>query len=391
MFEPGSENGWTRVAFGDVVRLSRERSNDPEHDGFQRYVGLDHMEPGELRLRRWGDLSEGTTFTNVFRAGQVLFGKRRAYQRKVAVADFDGVCSGDIYVLEAKQERLLPQLLPFICQTEGFFEHAVGTSAGSLSPRTNWESLASYEFGLPPLEEQRRIAEVLRKADSLSQALRSVRQSLSATASGLLEQAMLGSSTSGLVPVAELLREPPRNGISPSANADAAGSRTVSISAVSDGIFDPSGCIKHALIDPDLASPFFVQKGDVFVIRGNGNRQLCGKAGLSDQSYDGLFYPDLLIRLRFDPKRILTEFAVAQWNLPSVHGRLSTRAKSSNGIWKVNGQDIRVHRLFVPSIPEQRQLVESLAVLRDGVRGARAREAVAMRIKATVLEKVERA
>jgi type I restriction enzyme S subunit len=87
----------------------------------------------------------------------VLFGKRRAYQRKVAVADFNGVCSGDIYVLEPKGADLLPELLPFICQTDVFFEHAVGTSAGSLSPRTNWTSLSGFRFALPPIEEQRRM------------------------------------------------------------------------------------------------------------------------------------------------------------------------------------------------------------------------------------------
>jgi type I restriction enzyme S subunit len=90
----------------------------------------------------------------------MLFGKRRAYQRKVAVADFSGVCSGDIYVLETKDSKvLLPQSLPFICQTAAFFDHAVGPSAGSLSPRTNWTSLANFEFALPPLEEQRRFAD----------------------------------------------------------------------------------------------------------------------------------------------------------------------------------------------------------------------------------------
>ena len=126
----------TRVAFGDVVRLSRERAPDPEADGFTRYIGLEHIIPGDLTIRRWGNVAEGTTFTNVFRPGQVLFGKRRAYLQKVAVPGFSGVCSSDIYVLESKDDRhLLPDLLPFICQTDAFFKHAVGTSAGSLSPR----------------------------------------------------------------------------------------------------------------------------------------------------------------------------------------------------------------------------------------------------------------
>ena len=94
-----------------------------------------------------------------------LFGKRRAYQRKVAVAEFDAVVSGDIYVLAPKDDRLLPELLAFLCLSERFFQHAVGTSAGSLSPRTNWSSLASFEFDLPPLDQQRRIAEILWAVD----------------------------------------------------------------------------------------------------------------------------------------------------------------------------------------------------------------------------------
>lgn len=147
--------GWRRVKFGDVVKLSKARSQDPLADGFERYVGLEHLVPGDLCIRSWGNVADGVTFTSVFQPGQVLFGKRRAYQRKVAVAGFAGVCSGDIYVLEVKDtEVLLPGLLPFICQTDAFFDHAVGTSAGSLSPRTNWKSLADFEFVLPPLKEQ---------------------------------------------------------------------------------------------------------------------------------------------------------------------------------------------------------------------------------------------
>lgn len=163
---------WPPIHFGDVVTLNTDRSANPAAAGIERFVGLEHIEPEDLRIRRWGLVAEGTTFTNRFRPGQVLFGKRRAYQRKVAVADFEGVCSSDIYVFESKDpDMLLPELLPFICQTEGFFNHAVGTSAGSLSPRTNWTQLANYEFALPPLEEQRRIAEVLWSIEILLDAL----------------------------------------------------------------------------------------------------------------------------------------------------------------------------------------------------------------------------
>lgn len=163
MAEKNLKPGWRKVKFGDVVRLSKARCADPLAEGVERFVGLEHLEPGDLRIRAWGNVADGVTFTSVFKPGQVLFGKRRAYQRKVAVADFSGVCSGDIYVFECIDANvLLPELLPFICQTNAFFEHAVSTSAGSLSPRTNWSSLADFEFVLPPLAEQQRLALLLR-------------------------------------------------------------------------------------------------------------------------------------------------------------------------------------------------------------------------------------
>ena len=152
---------WKHVNFGDVVENCNETC-EPAEAGLERFVGMEHLEPGSLHVRSWGNVADGTTFTRRCRPGQVLFGKRRAYQRKVAVAEFEAVVSGDIYVLAPKDtQRLLPELLPFLCLSERFFQHAVGTSAGSLSPRTNWSSLASFEFDLPPLDKQRRIAEIL--------------------------------------------------------------------------------------------------------------------------------------------------------------------------------------------------------------------------------------
>jgi type I restriction enzyme S subunit len=157
--------GWKRVRFGDVVENCAETC-DPAEAGLERFVAMEHLEPGSLHVRSWGNVADGTTFTRRCRPGQVLFGKRRAYQRKVAVAEFEAVVSGDIYVLAPKDtQRLVPELLPFLCLSERFFKHAVGTSAGSLSPRTNWSSLSSFEFDLPPLDQQRRIAEILWAVD----------------------------------------------------------------------------------------------------------------------------------------------------------------------------------------------------------------------------------
>jgi type I restriction enzyme, S subunit len=152
--------------FGDLVHLNTDRIADPLAAGIERFVGLEHIEPENLHIRSWGLVADGTTFTSTFKRGQVLFGKRRAYQRKVAVADFDGVCSSDIYVFESRDPNvLLPELLPFICQSEGFYQYAIKTSAGSLSPRTNWSQLANYEFSLPTLDEQRKLVGLLTSID----------------------------------------------------------------------------------------------------------------------------------------------------------------------------------------------------------------------------------
>jgi len=194
----------TTVGFGDVVQLSKERSKDPESDGFERYIGLEHLEPSDLKVRSWGDLADGVTFTNVFRPGQVLFGKRRAYQRKVAVADFSGVCSGDIYVLEPKGEQLLPELLPFICQSEPFYDYVISMSQGGLSPRVNWKALAKYEFALPPLEEQRRIAEVLQAVNRQTESLRIAEAKISQLLSATLQAIFAGRGDSK--PLAEWCR-----------------------------------------------------------------------------------------------------------------------------------------------------------------------------------------
>ncbi len=95
-----------RVQLGSLVKLSTESAKDPAAVGLTRSVGLDHIDSDDLRLRRWSDIGNGADFTRVFRSGDVLFGKRRSYQRKVALADFDGVCSGDILVVRTADPRL---------------------------------------------------------------------------------------------------------------------------------------------------------------------------------------------------------------------------------------------------------------------------------------------
>lgn len=123
-------------------------------------VGLEHLIPQEIKFTGY-DVDTENTFTKAFKKGQILFGRRRAYLKKAAIADFDGICSGDITVIEAIPGKVDPLLLPFIIQNDKFFDYAVSRSAGGLSPRVKWEHLKDYEFDLPSIDEQRILADKL--------------------------------------------------------------------------------------------------------------------------------------------------------------------------------------------------------------------------------------
>ena len=150
-----------RVKLGDVAR--EYKATVKKSDGLP-VVGLEHLTPGEITLSHW-DVDTENTFTKGFKKGHMLFGRRRAYLKKAAQAPFDGICSGDITVIEAIPEKINPELLPFIIQNDMLFDYAVGNSAGSLSPRVKWESLKDYEFELPDLNKQEALVELLKAAN----------------------------------------------------------------------------------------------------------------------------------------------------------------------------------------------------------------------------------
>lgn len=161
------KSAWKLVKFGDVIAEPKESVSDIVSSGLEHLVGLEHIESESIHLRRSASLQhEETTFTKVFRSGDVLFGRRRAYLKKAAQANFDGVCSGDITVFRAKKD-LLPELLPFVVNNDKFFDYAVKHSAGGLSPRVKFKDLANYELLLPPKEQQAELAELLWAMDEV--------------------------------------------------------------------------------------------------------------------------------------------------------------------------------------------------------------------------------
>lgn len=157
---------WMRMPFGEFAHNVNERA-EPKDAQDEIYVGLEHLDPQCLHIRRWGKGSDVTGTKLRFRKGDIIFGRRRAYQRKLAVAEFDGICSAHAMVVRAKPDKVLPEFLPFLMMSDRFMNRAVEISVGSLSPTINWTTLKLEEFDLPPLDQQRRIAKILWAVDEV--------------------------------------------------------------------------------------------------------------------------------------------------------------------------------------------------------------------------------
>jgi type I restriction enzyme S subunit len=190
------KTNWTSVKFGDVAFEPKENVRDINNEGIEHVVGLEHIDSENIHLTRSGKLEETTTFTKKFRKGDVLFGRRRAYLKKAAVANFVGICSGDITVFRAKK-NLLPELLPFIVNNDKFFDYAVKHSAGGLSPRVKFKDLANYEFLLPPKDQQAQLAELLWAMDEVIEKERVVLEKLNDSLDASIENEIHGISLSG--------------------------------------------------------------------------------------------------------------------------------------------------------------------------------------------------
>ena len=376
--------GWKRVRFGDVVENCNETC-EPAEAGLERFVAMEHLEPGSLHVRSWGNVADGTTFTRRCRPGQVLFGKRRAYQRKVAVAEFEAVVSGDIYVLAPKDtRRLLPELLPFLCLSERFFQHAVGTSAGSLSPRTNWSSLASFEFDLPPLDQQRRIAEILWAVDGDEQSKHALANAADALQTAEIEALLDDLSAGPCRALDGVLTGSPESGSSAPPSPTETGHYVLSLAALTkagylQGNLKPIPPTK-AMLDCRLSK-------DDFLISRSNTQELVGLVGIFDEEREDVSFPDTMMRLPVDESIVSKRFL--QIVLQSSRGRLHmmrTAAGTSNSMKKINRRSLNTFKVPVPSRSVQAAVIAKIEKVRGLCISAHEACSRSMRLKTDLIQ-----
>lgn len=349
---------WKMVKFGEVVKNANLVEREPEANGVERIVGLEHIDPENLHIRRWNSVADGTSFTRKFVPGQTLFGKRRAYQRKVAFAEFEGICSGDILTFEPKNRTvLLPELLPFICQSDAFFDHALDTSAGSLSPRTSWTALKDYEFPLPPLDEQKRIAEILWAADEAVSAYQEALNHICIASQIRLEHTLNTLNCSELS-LPDVLSGSPESGCSAPPSSDETGHWVLSLAALSANGY-VRGSLKPVAKTKKMIGAI-LSKGDLLISRSN-TVELVGFAGIFDQDRTDVSFPDTMMRLPVNTQKALPDYL--ELVLLSNRGRrhmIKTASGTSSSMKKINRKTLAEFRFPVPDLDAQKRIVSEL-------------------------------
>ena len=157
------------VKLKDVVMRVKDKV-DKDSTNLEYYIGGEHIDSGELCITRKGKI-EGSTigpaFHMHFMPGDVLLMSRNPHLKKAGVVDFEGICSDVSYICRTKNDEILSQrYLPFIFQTDHFWQFVEENKKGGLPFFLNWSDFEKYEFPLPSIEKQHELADLLWAAQS---------------------------------------------------------------------------------------------------------------------------------------------------------------------------------------------------------------------------------
>lgn len=181
---------WHMTKLGNIIKQKKETIS-PCSIKPTRYIGLEHINSGECKIKQWGNSSEVKSIKFQFKAGDILYGKLRPYLNKVVIAEWNGVCSTDILVFEAKKIMINIYIL-YLMHHPNTLRYAIATSTGTNHPRTSWRMLSKLKVSLPPLPEQNKIAEILSTVDERIQLLKEKKNKLERVKKELMNDLLTG-------------------------------------------------------------------------------------------------------------------------------------------------------------------------------------------------------
>lgn len=354
MAEKTLKPGWKTWRFEQMAANVNVRIDNPSESGMEYYVGLEHLDPDSLRIRRWGSPSDVEAGKLFFKTGDIIFAKRRAYQRKLGVAEFDGICSAHAMVLRAKHEVVLPEFLPFFMQSDLFMNRAIEISVGSLSPTINWKTMAIQEFALPPIEEQRRLVDVLQAIEHANESHQKIGQ-----AANQLIRSMLSELLNGDWPVVELgsVVQETQYGLSINAGSDGQ-YPMLRMMNIENGL-----CVENDIKYVDLTEKDFeayrLVDGDVLFNRTN-SYELVGRTGVYELEGDHVF-ASYLVRIKTNREKLEPKFLTLYLN--SDFGRRQVLAYATKAVSQanVNASNLLRVRLPLPPLEVQQQVLGDIA------------------------------
>ena len=377
---------WARVAFGDMVACVNDRIDNPVDAGVERYVGLEHLDSHSLTIRRWGVPSDVSSTKLRFRAGDIIFGRRRVYQRKLGVADFDGICSAHALVLRANPEVVVPQFLPFFMQTDIFMDRAKSISVGSLSPTINWTTLAVQEFSLPSLDEQRRMGNLLMGIQATSRALQDAHRALTMLRKSALVRSfghLLADPAVRSVPVGELgevllgRQRAPQHESGPSMHP------YLRVANVFDGYIDTAD-VKSMNFSSSEYERYKLRDGDVLLNEGQ-SRELVGRNAIFRGDVTNACFQNTLVRFRPGPL-ILSSYAHRYFQYCMYSGTFAAVAKQTTSIAHLGAQSLADLPIPLPSTNRQAELSGRLSAIDSTLPATADREKRLRILKARVSE-----
>lgn len=377
---------WKRVKLGDVVLRSRAQA-DPLKGDVDRYVAGGHIDTDSVIISRSGDVADGqmgSTFHYFFKPGQVLFVSARPYLRKTGIPDFAGVVADKTYVLEAVPNNgLLQDMLPFLLTSDRFVEYATQEATGSMNPRLLWGSMQRYEFDLPPLGEQKRIADLL-------WALERHKQNIALGAVEWVEklylESLLAESVGELMPISSMgsvLMGRQRSPI------HATGDHMISylrVANVGDNELRLED-VKQMNFTPEEQERYNVRGGDILVSEGQ-SRELVGQSVLISDLPERMCFQNTLIRFRADHSIVRPEYAQALFRACLHAGIFASIAAQTTSIAHLGVQRFAQLQVRVPSLHEQDKVMAELARIQAARESVRAELSALVTLSAQISRRI---
>ena len=341
-----------KYRFEQIAINCKEKKKPTEEDRFT-YIGLEHLDTGSLNVTRFGSDVAPIGEKLIMRKGDVLFGKRRAYQKKVAVAPFDGIFSAHGMVLRPKEDVVDKNFFPLFISSDYFLDAAIKISVGSLSPTINWRDLKDLEFEMPDLHTQKKLAEVLW---AINNAIESYKKLISATDELVKSQfiEMTGPYSQYNIKAGTVMYGM-RNGLSPSRSGEHH-AKILTLSAVTQGAFDENAW-KDGYFTDCPPNDKRICATDFYICRGNGNKTLVGAGVYSPKDHFDLVFPDTVIATRINEQKIRLPYLYMAWKMQAVRNQIEENAKTTNGTYKINQSVIANVELIVPPLPVQDDFV----------------------------------